>query len=260
MADKILTVPFHIGDLIKDTWMMDAAEFGAYMRLLMLHYDIGVEGIPDDEEILRKHAGCSLKVWRRVRVVVLKKFAWKDAVGIHKRVVEEILKCQVRVSNSRNNGLKNKKTQKPVGMPQVAHGGTNQLTINKLTIPPNPQGESAGFNFDEVWEYVWDRGEHPQPRPAAEKAYRLAIEEGIPHEEILNAVKLRAGVQNEGTQYAPQFSTWLNERRWRDSEKRPVSAEELEASNLRIEKLRRENEERLAAAREATRKSMGLPA
>lgn len=146
MADKILTVPFHLGDLIKDTYQMDAAEFGAYMRLLMAHYSFGEGGIPQDEIQLQKLCNCSTKVWGRVRDSILSKFTWKDGVGIHKRVVEEILNHQRRVANARANGQKSKGSGKRMGKredTQPTPNTFNPVSTNVDTNTPTPKTTKA---------------------------------------------------------------------------------------------------------------------
>lgn len=162
--DKILTVPLHIGDALKDTYMMDATEFGAYMRLLLCHYNIGEQGLPDDDAKLARLAGCTPKVWQRVAPIVRDKFTWNGTFGKHNRVLTEIAKYHDRVSKARTNGLKNKGRVKQVGKqtPSGIEAGAiadAKLTINHKPIdidksisPPTPKGvELPVWLNAEVW-------------------------------------------------------------------------------------------------------------
>lgn len=64
---KIHTIPLHIGDLIQDTYHLDATEFGAYMRLLLIHYQMP-EGIPEDK--LQRYANVPNRKWASVKKTI----------------------------------------------------------------------------------------------------------------------------------------------------------------------------------------------
>lgn len=104
------------------------------------------------------------------------------------------------------------------------------------TLKP-PSGETM---FEEVWKEVWARDprEKKQPKAAALKAYLTVIKKGIPHAEVVEAVKRRLGVDKEGTEYAPHLSTWLNQMRWRDVvAPQTLSPEALAASRKKSEEM-----------------------
>jgi hypothetical protein len=86
--------------------------------------------------------------------------------------------------------------------------------INQMINKQSPKGEPDGF--EEIWKAKWSRGTAPNPRQPALKAYAGALKRGSPLAEILAGVKARVGVEKEDTPYAPQFVTWLNQRRWKD--------------------------------------------
>jgi uncharacterized protein YdaU (DUF1376 family) len=188
-VDKILTIPLHIGDALKDTYMMDATEFGAYMRLLLCHYNIGEQGLPDDDAKLARLAGCTPKVWQRVAPIVRDKFTWNGTFGKHNRVLMEIAKHQERVSKARTNGLKNKGHGKQVGKLEGSKNEANPIANPELTInhkpldidksisPPTPKGVVLPDWVDhQIWK---DFLEHRQKlkAPMTDKAKKMMLNE-----------------------------------------------------------------------------------
>jgi uncharacterized protein YdaU (DUF1376 family) len=83
---KIHTIPLHIGDLTKDTYHLSALEFGAYMRLIIKHYDLP-DGIP--ENMIQRYTGIPNRNFNAVKEVLKPYFKHsKDGLWIHKRVLE----------------------------------------------------------------------------------------------------------------------------------------------------------------------------
>ena len=135
---------------------------------------------------------------------------------------------------------------------------TDETNTDKPT-PPTPKGEPKGF--EEVWKAKWSRGTAPNPRQPALKAYAAALKRGSSPADILAGVKARVGVDKEGTLYAPQLATWLNQERWTDAGGTVVvTAEDLEASRRRQEELKRQHEEQIREAQEQRRREWGLTA
>jgi hypothetical protein len=118
-------------------------------------------------------------------------------------------------------------------MPAITIQG--KKTIQENIPPPPPKGEPDGF--EEVWKAKWSRGTAPNPRQLASKAYAAALKRGSSPGDILAGVKARVGVEKEGTPYAPQLVTWLNQERWKDGTGAAVmKPEEVEALRKKFEK------------------------
>lgn len=79
-------------------------------------------------------------------------------------------------------------------------------------------------DFEKVWEKRWSRGSAANPKQLALKAYKAAIRAGAKHDDILQGVIKRVGVSKEGTEYAPQMASWINQRRWEDKAGMPDAA------------------------------------
>lgn len=90
----------HIGDYLKDTRHLRAAEHGAYLLLIMHYWATG--GLPDDDKQLAAIACMSPREWQKHRPVIrpLFKDGWK-----HKRVEAELAEASTvykrRVAASR---------------------------------------------------------------------------------------------------------------------------------------------------------------
>lgn len=135
---------------------------------------------------------------------------------------------------------------------------TDQTKTDEL-IPPTPKGEPDGFA--EIWKCVWRRGEgKAQPRKPALKAYIAALKRGDKHEDILAAIKARAGVDKPDTEFAPHLSTWLNEERWKDiAAGTSRSAEEIAAATRRHEEAAQRSKAHLDnLARQRSNQLLGL--
>lgn len=57
------TLPLHVGDLMKQTAHLSHDQFGAYMRLVLVHFGFGAAGIPQAQ--LHRYARVSAAVWQR---------------------------------------------------------------------------------------------------------------------------------------------------------------------------------------------------
>lgn len=60
----IITVPFHIGDFLSGTMHMDTLEKGAYLMLILAHYQSGEDGLQDDDKKTFKN------LWRDIKSLV----------------------------------------------------------------------------------------------------------------------------------------------------------------------------------------------
>jgi len=63
---KIIVIPLHIGDLIRDTYTLNPEEFGIYIRLIIAHYDKYQAGLPTDFIKLSKIVGCNMEGFEHI--------------------------------------------------------------------------------------------------------------------------------------------------------------------------------------------------
>tara|TARA_Y100001970_G_scaffold96273_1_gene121252 strand:+ start:2526 stop:3209 length:684 start_codon:yes stop_codon:yes gene_type:complete len=89
MAKIDAWMPVYIGDLLKDTQDLSAAEFGAY-HYLMYHYWCKKGDVDNNMATLRRVCKCSPKVLERI----LQFFEQKNKKIYHKRLSEELEKAE----------------------------------------------------------------------------------------------------------------------------------------------------------------------
>ena len=65
---KIHTIRLNIGDFLGGTSYMTATEVGAYMRLLIAHYNSGEEGLKDDDVFLKRIVGTDMRQWKKMKI------------------------------------------------------------------------------------------------------------------------------------------------------------------------------------------------
>src|ERR1044072_8324085 len=102
----IITVPFHVGDFPSRTLHMDTLEKGAYIMLLLSHYQAGEIGLPDDDKQLSRICGLTPKVWQRVRPVLSSKFVIYDGFWVNKKCVEVLRKVHEKSFAQKAKALK----------------------------------------------------------------------------------------------------------------------------------------------------------
>ncbi len=99
------TLPLHIGDLMRDTAHLSHDQFGAYMRLVFVHFNLGEAGIPKAR--LHHYARVSVAVWLRKYETVLSPLF--DRAGdnvVLPRLVATLRELSTRVSAQRDKALK----------------------------------------------------------------------------------------------------------------------------------------------------------
>ena len=88
MAKVDIFMPFYVGDYLKDTNRLSAAEHGAYLMLMLDYWQNGP--IPDDERILFRLSRMSASEWVESREVILAYFKRKDGKLFHSRIDREL--------------------------------------------------------------------------------------------------------------------------------------------------------------------------
>lgn len=114
----IITVPFHVGDFLSGTLHMDTLEKGAYLMLLLAHYQTGEQGLPNDDKKLSRIAGVQMKVWLRIKDVLAEKFDTSGSFWINKTCVDVLQKVHDKSSAQRAKVLKRKDRQPTTVEPQ----------------------------------------------------------------------------------------------------------------------------------------------
>lgn len=148
----ITTVPLHIGDFLSGTMHMDATEKGAYLMLLLAHYQIGEDGLPDDDKKLSRIAGVSMKTWSRIKPTMEEKFCVAENFWKHKKAIEVLRKVAQLSSNQRAKALKKHNSSHATAQPRHSQPKPKpNILSNKLdNIIPEGISESLWNDFKEL--------------------------------------------------------------------------------------------------------------
>lgn len=57
------TLPLHVGDLVKNTAHLSHDQFGVFIRLMLVHFNLGANGIPNNR--IAQFARVTPRVWER---------------------------------------------------------------------------------------------------------------------------------------------------------------------------------------------------
>lgn len=186
---------------------MDATEKGAYIMLLISHYQVGETGLPDDDKQLARIAGVSGKTWSRIRPVMAAKFNIENKLWVNQKAVDTLRKvAQLRSQNSAKALKRYNSGDATAELQQCQPKPKPNIDIsNDISIPQTPKGD-----FPE-WYGIYP---HKVGRAAAEKAYAKAIK-------LTNREDLISGLRKYIETKPPDRpwcnpATWLNQQRWMD--------------------------------------------
>lgn len=161
----IITVPFHIGDFLSGTMHMDTLEKGAYIMLLLAHYQVGETGLPNDDKKLARIAGVSGKIWSRIKETVTEKFEERNGFLVQKVVLECLQRVHDNSSKQRIKALKRHGAGDAAAQPQQCQPKPKPKPsiLSKDNITPlTPRGESKRSRSrsierpGDVTENTWD--------------------------------------------------------------------------------------------------------
>jgi uncharacterized protein YdaU (DUF1376 family) len=151
----IIEVPFHIGDFLSGTIHMDAEQTGAYMMLIVAHYNAGAQGLPNDDAQLARIARVSPRVWKRIKPILEPKFNKNKNFWVHEKCVKVLQKIQEKSDAAKSNALKRHGTGHADANPPQSNGNANHEPCNQkpdIQSKKNKNGNScfhfSGRSFD----------------------------------------------------------------------------------------------------------------
>lgn len=101
----LITVPFHIGDFLSGTMHMDTLEKGAYIMLILSHYQAGEKGLVNDDKQLSRICGVTPKVWKRIKPILSEKFTVTDAHWKSQKIITVLNKVHENSERQRQRAL-----------------------------------------------------------------------------------------------------------------------------------------------------------
>lgn len=123
-----------------DVVIMEPAELGIYILLLMNAWLSDDGGLPNDSKKLRKLARCDKDEWGEYSPAVLKKFFKKGSRVYNKRLLEELEKLNARRSNGARGGKAKAKQSSSESLAKVKQSSSETPSKN-LHPEPEPEPE-----------------------------------------------------------------------------------------------------------------------
>lgn len=151
-------MPLYVGDYLRDTGHLTAAEHGAYLLLLMQAWSRGGD-LPADDQRLRTMARMDGKTWARCRETILAFFDTEDGVLRNRRLQSELRAAELVSSKRRDAGTRGaekrwKNNEAPMAnatdlpMAKTCHPQPQPHIENKNPSPSKNEGEGSGKSPD----------------------------------------------------------------------------------------------------------------
>lgn len=156
-------LPLNVGDYLRDTMHLTCAQHGAYLMLIM-HYWMKGQPLPDDDRILAAVTKNSLQVWRKISPTLRDFFHVENGFWHHKRIDRDMAEAAE---------LKRKNRERTAAATAARRAVTNNVTDN-VTIdgtctplpapPPKDKNKAPTRTPREGFEGNGLAGpEHPMP-------------------------------------------------------------------------------------------------
>ena len=224
---KFPALPLWTDALIGDTFHLTPAQFGAYLRLLIVEWRTPDCSLPDDDGFLGRAVG-DTKNWHRLKPVVMPYFTLgEDGRYRQKRLLDEHDSCSRYAARSSAGGTAkalrrlHRDSAKPV-LNECLEAAPYSYSIS------NPKEETtttapavvAVVGFDDFFKEMprqWNRA-------SSKIAYAKALTKTTPDVLLSAAKKYSAKAAGFTEQYTLPPAKWLDDERWKDFANGKVSA------------------------------------
>ena len=210
-------MPFWTDAYLADTRHLTTEEHGAYLLLLMTAWRTKDGTLPEDDKLLSRYAGLSMRKWLNMKTTILEFFDAENGVLLQKKLQKEKKflhdKKQKASFAGKASALKRKETAPTDVEFKLQQKRNSKPTTHTHTHTTNKKYIKKDKNmFEEFWKVC--------PRKVgkgkAEEKYKLALQE-ISHNDIVKAMKAHASqVKDSEKQYIPHPATWLHQKRYFD--------------------------------------------
>lgn len=201
--------PFHIGDFLGGVMHMDGMEIGAYTMLIIAHYQLGREGLPDDQKKMAKIARLSTKQWSQVRDTVLEKFNLRNGFWTHIKVIEIISQIELKSSEQKAKALKRWNSDDATALPDDCQPlTTNQKPEKKEKELSNDSSKKTrGTRLPDDWEVSAAGVEFSYTQGMTDQSI---ITESDKFRDYWHAVSGQKGVKND---WDATWRNWIRNRK-----------------------------------------------
>jgi uncharacterized protein YdaU (DUF1376 family) len=234
-------MPFYVGDYLRDTGHLSAAEHGAYMLLLIQAWTRGGR-LPAIDEHLLKLTRMTPREWRQSRSTILAFFDRDGDAYVQRRLEREITKvrstsdarraaAQSGVSKRRKLLKAHASQDQDVSICSANGVANNAANVRHQPGQPQPQpykeervlsdsplaptgASSARSASSAEFERWWQAYPRKVGKDAARKAFDRAVRSGATPGTLLFALTIYPWPDD--LHFTPHPSTWLNQGRWKD--------------------------------------------
>jgi uncharacterized protein YdaU (DUF1376 family) len=208
-------MPLYIADYLADTSHLNTMEHGAYL-LLIMHY-WRHDGLPADEEYIRRITKMTHHQWKKSRDVLAKFFdGWR-----HKRCDQEIAQAiEKSKANSANAKLSHEVRRANAQRTQTQSQSHTESEKKEKNIGRSQATRpTADSSFQEFWK-VYPKRSGTNPKAPAFQRFQAAVRGGAAPAEIIAGARRYAdhmrAEKKIGTEFVKQSMTWLSQRLWED--------------------------------------------
>jgi uncharacterized protein YdaU (DUF1376 family) len=253
-----------------DTRHLSTLEHGAYLLLLMEAWRRQTCSLPNDDRLLARLAGLTAEQWVDVKPMILPFFDLdKRSNELHQkrlRKERDFLREKSRKQSERAaSGWNKRKKKDAAAMPEACRSDapTPTPTPTKTEVDKSTSVSRAGVRS--AFADFWDAYPRRVGKKAAEAKFEQAVKSGVPPSRIIAAARAYAehpDAVRDGGRFLKHPTTWLNQGCWDDELPAPQprqlhcisGGQDGRAQYTPGEqRMLRDREIRLAAAREAAR-------
>lgn len=205
---------------------MDAAEFGAYMSLIVACYQAGGQLINDDSRLARM-ARCTPHKWRKIRPVIEGKFLVSEKIWTHNFIKSDIKRCESLSKKNKANRLKGKQRGLPVvdqSCDQTATNTSNKEQVTNIRVKKKKDScvKKLSDEFLEFWKLYprQRRGDRDQANRAWKKVLK---DKKATEREMIDGVTRYGNSREVRKGYGKGAAAWLSAGKYRDSYAEPTA-------------------------------------
>lgn len=251
----VISVPFHIGDFLSGTMHMDTLEKGAYVMLLMSHYQIGELGLPNNDKKLARICGVTPKVWKRIKPILEEKFVvsethWQSLKcidvlsSIHKKSKSQRAKAFKKHNPKvdKNDSRRESKTIPNIDVKPLKNKESDDATAVPRQCQPKPKPKPKDLSkdksyivekeFEEFWgKYIpfeVSKGSKADALAQYKKALLVASKE-----EIIKGLENYMNYCHGANCKTKQAFRWLSKQCWQEEYQIPINFNKGENQNVR---------------------------
>ena len=218
--------PLYVADFITDTTHLTAEETGAYLMLLMHHWER--RALPNDDRLLCRLARVHPPRWQRIWGVLRQYFVPQGTGSwVNTRMVQEIIKSE-ELSNKRKAAAQQKHNKSTMDDEQLhthARAGLSSQSHGRISPPSEAHVKMENFDASrwprDYREKFWAKYPHKVGKAAALAKLERAAKTGrVTFENLMAGLDRYVHKTDDRPWCNP--ATWIHQDRWLDQPAAPA--------------------------------------